>query len=147
MWNVGPHAPDARQTRRESRADPGLEQMIDPLPLLERPEEGRERADVDAGRAPPDEMRDDSRQLASDDSEHRAPRRDLDAEQPLRAQGKGDVVPRRVEVVLAVGPGDDLIVLAILADLLEAAVQIPHVRDAAHDGLAVQLEHQTQHTS
>ena len=71
--------------------------------------------------------------------------RDLDAEQPLRAEREGDVVARRVEVVLAVGPRDDLVVLAVLADLLEAAVQVADVRDAAHDRLAVELEHQAQH--
>ena len=55
------------------------------------------------------------------------------------------LLPERVEVVLAVGPRDDLVVLAVLADLLEAAVQIADVRDAAHDRLAVELEHQAQH--
>src|SRR6476661_5373812 len=71
--------------------------------------------------------------------------RDLDAEQPLRAEGEGDVVSRTVEVILAVRPGYDLVVLPILADLLEAAVQVADVRDAPHHRLAIQLEHQPEH--
>ncbi len=55
------------------------------------------------------------------------------------------LLPGRVEIVLAIGPGDDLVVLAVLADLLEAAVQVADVRDAAHDRLAVELEHEAQH--
>ena len=58
---------------------------------------------------------------------------------------KATLFPMRVEVVLAVGPRDDLVVLPVLADLLEAAVQVADVRDAAHHGLAVELEHQPQH--
>ena len=115
------------------------------LALLERPQERRERADVDAGRAEPDEVRDDARQLARHHPQHLAPLGDLDPEQPLRAERERDVVAGRVEIILAVGPRDDLIVLPVLADLLEAAVQVADVRDAAHDRLAVELEHQAQH--
>ena len=145
VGNVGAHAADARERRREARADPRLEQLVDLLALLERPEERRERADVDAGRAEPDQVRDDARHLARHDAQHLAPLRDLDAEQPLGAEREGDVVAGRVEIILTVGPRDDLIVLPVLADLLEAAVQVADVRNAAHDRLAVELEHEAQH--
>ena len=78
-------------------------------------------------------------------AQHLAPLRDLDAEQPLGAERERDVVAGRVQIILAVGPRDDLVVLAVLADLLEAAVQIADVRNAAHHRLAVELEHQAQH--
>ena len=87
-------------------------------------------------------MRDSSHR---DHAQHLAALGDLDAEQPLGAERERDVVARRVEIVLAVGPRDDLIVLAVLADLLEAAVQVADVRNAAHDRLAVELEHEAQH--
>src|SRR5687768_12552770 len=114
-----PHAADARGAGGEARANPALQQVVDVLALLERPEKRRERPDVDAGGAEPDEMRDDSRELGSDDAQHLAPRRDLDPEQSLGANRERDVVADRVEVILAVGPGNDLVVLAILTDLLE----------------------------
>ena len=143
--DVGAHAADTRERRRQAGADPHLEQLVDLLALLERPEERRVRADVDAGRAEPHEVRDDARQLAGDHAQHRAPLGDLDAEQPLGAEREGDVVAGRVEIILTVGPRDDLIVLAILADLLEPAVQVADVRNAPHHRLAVELEHQPEH--
>src|SRR5687767_17983 len=90
-------------------------------------------------------MRDDSRELAGDDTQHRAALGDVYAPETLRAEGKRDIVADRVEVVLTVGPGDDLVVLAVLANLLEPAVEVADVRDAAHDRLALQLENQTKH--
>src|SRR5688572_18559245 len=90
-------------------------------------------------------MRDDSRQLAGNDAEHRAALGDVYAPETLRAKSKRDIVADRVEIVLTVGPGDDLVVLAVLANFLEPAVQVADVRDAAHDSLALELEHQPQH--
>ncbi len=57
---------------------------------------------------------------------------------------KATLLPR-VQVVLAIGPRDDLVVLAVLADLLEPAVQVADVRDAADDRLAIELEHEPEH--
>src|SRR5262249_49602441 len=93
----------------------------------------------------PYEVRDDARQLARHHPQHLAPLGDLDAEQPFGAERKGDVVPGRVEVILTIRPRDYLIVLPILADLLETAVQVADVRNAPHHRLAVELEHQAQH--
>jgi len=69
---------------------------------------------------------------------------DLDAEQPLRTQRKSDVVSDRIEIILPIRPADDLIVLAVLSDLLEAAMQIADVGDAADYGLAVELQYEPQ---
>ncbi len=90
-------------------------------------------------------MRDDARELHRDHAQHGAARWHLDSEQPLRTDRERDVVADRVEIVLAIGPRDYLVVLPILADLLEAAVQIADVRNAAHHRLAVELEHEAQH--
>ena len=91
-------------------------------------------------------MRHDPRQLGSDDAQYFAPLGDLDSEQPLRAKRERDIVADRVEVVFAVGPADYLIVLPVFSDLLEAAVQIPNVRDAPHDGLAIELEYKAKNS-
>ena len=76
--NVGRHSADSRRGRREPRANPALEQVVDVLAFLERPQERRERPDVDAERAEPDEVRHDARQLGRDDAQNLAPLRDLD---------------------------------------------------------------------
>ena len=60
-------------------------QLLDLLAALERPEKRRECADIDAGRAEPDEVRDDPRQLLRDHAQHRAPLGDVDTDQPFRA--------------------------------------------------------------
>jgi hypothetical protein len=88
----------------------------------------------------------DAGQLGSDYAKNLAPLRDLDSEQPLSAQRKGDVVADRVEIVLSIRPADDLVVLPVLADFLEAAVQVADVRDAPDDGLAIQLQHESENT-
>src|SRR6185503_19635092 len=75
LWNeivgdVRAHAADARQRRRKACTDPRLEHLINDFALLERPEERRERADVDARGAQPDEVRDDARHLARHHAQH-----------------------------------------------------------------------------
>ncbi len=71
--------------------------------------------------------------------------RGLDPEQAFRAQDERHVVAHGVEIVLAVRPRDDLVVLTVLPDLLEPAMQIADVRNATDDSLAVELEHEPQH--
>ena len=86
VGNVGHHAADAGEAGGEPRAGPRLLQVVDPLALLERPEERRERAEVDAGGAEPDQVRDDPAHLARDHPQHLAPLGDLDAHQLLGRQ-------------------------------------------------------------
>ena len=61
------------------------------------------------------------------------------------ASARRTLLAMRRQVVGAVGERDDLVVVAVLAQLLEAGVQVADVRDAALDRLAVELEHQPQH--
>jgi hypothetical protein len=144
LGNVGHHAADAGHARREPGAGPRLLQVVHPLALLERPEERREGPEVDAGGAQPDEVRDDAVHLARDHAQHAAPLGDLDPHQLLDRQREADVVAHRRQVVGPVGQRDDLVVEPVLAELLESGVQVPDVRDAALDGLALELEHQPQ---
>jgi hypothetical protein len=90
-------------------------------------------------------MRDDPRELGRDYAKHLASLRDLDAEQPLSPDCKRYVVSDRVQVIFAISPRDDLIVLAVLANLLEAAVEIADMRYAANDGFSVELENKAKH--
>ena len=137
--DVGRHSADARRRSREARADPLLEQAIDLFATLERPQEGSEGSDVDAERAEPDKVRHDAGELGRDHAQNLASLGDLDSEQPLGSQGKCDVVADRVEIILAIGPANYLVVLPVFADLLEAAVQISDVRNAADNGFSVEL--------
>src|SRR5690606_35249660 len=143
--NVGRHAAHSACGRRETRTDPALQQVVYVLALLEAPQERRERTDVNAGGAEPHEMRDDARELHGYHAKHLAPLCHSHPEQTLGAEREGNVVADRVQVVFAVGPGDDLVVLPVFADLLEPAVQVADVRHAAHHHLALQLEQEPQY--
>jgi hypothetical protein len=90
-------------------------------------------------------MGDDAAHLAGDHPQHLAPLGDLDPHQLLDGQGETHVVGHGGEVVGAVGERDDLVVLAVLAELLEPGVQVADVGDAALDRLALELDHQPEH--
>ena len=129
-----------------SRAPQKASKMIeDQLALAEAVERHRERADVEGVRAEPDQVGGDARQLRHDHAPVLGPLRRLDAAQLLDRQHAAEVVHRRGDVVGAVGPGDDLGVAVVLAQLLGAPVQVADDRVAVDDQLAVELEHDPQH--
>jgi hypothetical protein len=102
-------------------------------------------AEVDPGRAEPHQVGDDPAHLAGDHPQDLAALGDLETHQLLDPEREPDVVRHRREVVGPVGEGDDLIVLAVLTQLLEAGVEIADVRNHPDHRLAVQLDHQPQH--
>src|SRR4029079_199790 len=91
-------------------------------------------------------MRDDSRQLRRDYTKNFASLSYVDSKQTLGAEGECDVISGRVEIVFAIRPRNYLVVLTVFTDFFETAVQVSDVRNAAHDSLTVQLEHEPQHT-
>ena len=68
----------------------------------------------------------------------------LDAQQLLDRQVPGDVVGHRRDVVHPVGDRHVLVVVEVLAELLEAGVQVADVGHGVDDPLAVELQHQPQ---
>src|SRR3989449_7060772 len=52
----------------------------------------------------------------------------------------------RRQIVGAVGERDDLVVVPVLPQLLETGVEIAEMGDHPNDGLAVELDHEPQHT-
>ena len=68
----------------------------------------------------------------------------LDAQQLLDRAVPGHVVGHRRDVVHPVGDRDVLVVVEVLAELLEARVQIADVGHGVDHALAVELQHQPQ---
>jgi hypothetical protein len=56
-----------------------------------------------------------------------------------------DVVRQRRQIIRAVGERDDLVVVPVLPELLEAGVEVPEMGDHPDHGLTVQLDHQSEH--
>ena len=129
----------------EPRAAHLLEQIENQLALAERVEEHRHRADVHCVRADPQAVARDSLQLAQNRPHvPRAPRH-FDRHQLLDGLAVADIVRGRCHVVHPIGEQDDLRPVAILAQLLDAAVQVADHDVAVDDVLAVQPQDDAQH--
>src|SRR5207245_6144217 len=85
-------------------------------------------------------------QLASHHPKHLTARWDLDAHQLPGREREADVVRHRRQIVGAVRERDDLVVVPVLPQLLETGVEIAEMGDHANYGLAVELDHEPQHT-
>ncbi len=86
----------------------------------------------------------DAAQLAGDRADRLAARRELDAQQLLARPCARRCRWRSGGVVHPVDDGDVLVVVEVLAEFLEAAVQVADVRRAADDAFAVEFQHQAQ---
>ena len=138
-------AADPHRVVGQPRAAELLEQIENQLALAERVEEHRHRADVHRVRADPQAVAGDPLQLAEDRAHvARAPRH-LDRHQLLDGLAVADVVGRRRDVVHPVGQQDDLRPVAVLAQLLDAAVQVADDDVGVDDLLAVEAQHHAQH--
>ena len=139
----------------EHAADPGVAGMepvarhlfvdvVDQLPQVEGEQERRERPQVERGGAGAEQVIADPRQLGDDHADVLAARGQLDVQQLLDRVVPGHLVHRRADVVLAVDDRHVLVEVEVLAQLLEAGVQIADVGRGLDDPLAVELEDQPQ---
>ena len=143
--DVEREAADAREVVGQARAAVLLEQVEHQLPLAQAVEEHRPRADVHGVAAEPDQVARDALQLSQRCPDVLRAARHLDRHQLLDRLDVADVVGGRRHVVHPVGQQDDLRVVAVLAQLLDAPVQVadPHV--GVDHLLAVELQHDPQH--
>ncbi len=114
--------------------------------LAEAIQEHGHRADVHGVRAQPHQVRVDAGQLIQQHAQPLRARRNLQPQQLFHCQAVGEIVGHGAQIVDAVGHGHDLLVELGFAGLLDAGMQIPDVGHDAHDGLAVDLEQQPEHT-
>ncbi len=143
--NVQRQPADPHRVVGEARAAELFEQVQDQLALAERVEEHRHRADVHRVRADPQAMARDPLQLAQDRPHVPRAARHLDRHQLLDRFAVADVVGGRRDVVHPIGQQDDLRPVPVLAQLLDAAVQIADHDVGVDDLLAVQAQHHAQH--
>ena len=82
--------------------------------------------------------------LTGDRAQHLASRRELDIHQLLGRAVPGELVVDRRRVIHAVDDRHVLVVIEMLAELFETAVQVADVRDRADDALAVEFKDESQ---
>ena len=86
----------------------------------------------------------DAHQLREDRADVLAARRQFDPQNLLNHMMPGHLVGHGRNVVHAIDDGDVLVVIEVLAELLEAAVQVADVRHGIDNRLAVECENQAQ---
>ena len=137
-------AADPHAVERQARAAVFLEEIEDDLALAERVEEGRHRAEVDAGRREPEEVRRDALHLVEEHADVLRLLRHLEPEELLDREAVCVVVRGRRDVVHPVRVRDDHRVRLGLEQLLGAAVEVADVRARRDDALAVHLQDDAQ---
>ena len=115
------------------------------LPLAERVEHRRDRADLQRVRAEEHQVVEHPVQLGQRHPQPDRPLGHLDAHQPFDGEHHAELVGERGQPVVPVGQHDDLPVVAHLEQLLGAAVHVADDRLAGDHPLAVEGELEPQH--
>ena len=123
-----------------------LEEAEDHLPLAEPVDHHRGGPEVHPVGRHPHQMRRDPVELDHQHPDPFGPRRQLDPEQRLDRHREHQFVGERREVVHAGDVGRPLHVGEFLAGLLHPGVEVPDHRFGPEHRLAVELDHQTEHT-
>ena len=90
-------------------------------------------------------MAGDPVELRREDADVLGAARDLDVEQLLEGHDAGPLAEQRADVLERVEVADRLVVVGVLAELLDAAVEVAEDRVEVDDLLAVELEDDPQH--
>ena len=123
-----------------------LKQVLDYLPIAEGIHEGgTEHADVRAEGAHEHVVAGDAVQLRQDDADVVGPLRRFDAGQLLHGQHVAELGVELGQVIGAVLIADRLAVVAVLGQLLSAAVHVADDRVHVHHLLAIDGEHHSEH--
>jgi hypothetical protein len=128
-----------------SAAADRLDDVEDPLAVLEHVEDRRHGPHVLGEGAVPDQVARDAEELAQHHPDDPRTGRHLDGGQPLHRQQVGEVVHDPAQVVDPVGVRDVGVPALALPHLLGAPVVEADLRHDVEDPLAVELEHQAQH--
>ena len=142
---VVPEPADSHIVVEQTLSGDRLQQVQQHFPFAEAVQEQRDRAQVQAEGPQPQQMALQPLQLTHQHADVLAPAGDLHAEHLLDRLDIDHVVRHGAQIVEAVGEGDYLRVRAVLADLLQGAVQVADDRVALDDELTVERQHEPKH--
>ena len=143
--NVERQPAHAHRVVGQARPAELLEQVEHELALAERVQQHRHGTDVHGVRAEPEAVAGDALQLREDRAEVPRPARHLDLHQLLDRLDVAEVVRGGRDVVHAVGEEHDVRPVAVLAQLLDAAMDVADHAVRIDDALAVEAQHDPQH--
>jgi hypothetical protein len=97
-------------------------------------------------RTEPDQVAADALQFGDEHADPLHAVRHLQTEELFNGEHEGKAVGLRGQVIHPLDERDDLLPLFLLARLFDPGMEIANSRRHGHDGLAIKLQHQTQHT-
>ena len=121
-------------------AGQGGQHVDDLVTLDERPQDRRQPAEVERHPAEEERVAGDPVELGREDPDVLGPARDLDVHQLLEGEDRGPLVEQRADVLERVRVADRLVVVRVLAQLLDAAMEIAEHRVEVDDLFAVELQ-------
>ncbi len=146
QWRRKSQAADAEVRGHHALAADHFEQAQHVFALAEAIEKHRQRADVHGVRAQPHQVRVDAGEFVQQDAHPLRFGRNLEPQQFFHRQHVAKIIGERAEIIDAVGKRHDLLVELGLAGLFDSGMQIPDVGHDAHDGLAIDLKNDAQHS-
>ena len=136
---------DAEVVEEHPLAGERGQQVDDLVALDERPQDRRQAAEVERHPAEEEGVAGDPVELGREHPDVLGPARDLHVEQLLERHDPGPLAEQRADVLERVEVADRLVVVGVLAELLDAAMQVAEDGVDVDDLLAVELEHDPQH--
>ncbi len=141
---VAVHAADPEVVEEHPLAGQGGQHLDDLVALDEAPQDRGQAAEVEGEPAHEQGVAGDPVQLAREDPDVLGPARDLDVVELLEGDHRRPLAEQRADVLERVHVADRLVVVGVLAQLLDAAVEVAEDRIEVDDLLAVDLEDDPQ---
>ena len=121
-------------------------QHLDDLVALDEPiQDGRQAAQVEGQPADEERVAGDAVELPGEDTDVLRAARHLEVEQLFRGQDRQGLAEHRGDVLERIAVADGVVPVAVLADLLDAAVQVAEHGVEVDDALTVDLEDDPEH--
>ena len=145
MVQVAVDAADPEVVEQHPLAGQRRQHVDDLVALDERPQDRRQAAEVERHPAEEQGVAGDPVELGREDADVLGAARDLDVHQLLEGEDRRPLVEQRADVLERVRVADRLVVVGVLAQLLDAAMEVAEDRVEVDDLLAVELEDDPEH--
>ena len=145
MVEVAVDPADAQVVEEQLLAGQRGKHLHDLVALGEAPEDRRQPAQVERQPAHEERVARDPIELPGEHADVLRAARHLEPEELLRGEHGHRLAEHRGDVLERVAVADGVVPVAVLADLLDATVEVAQDRIEIDDTLAVHLEHDTQH--